>query len=134
MLSERCRRKDDEFALFVMKMDFPEGADKQSREVAGLVMNEVVSENVDFLTNKEDLIVKTAKFELSMIIHGSFKLRIKGVKQELHKIISNRLKNNLNKTVIMPMLGMTVYPSDACKTVDMEKNTRNSLMRFWRDD
>jgi two-component system, OmpR family, phosphate regulon sensor histidine kinase PhoR len=134
MLSERCRRKDDEFALLVMKMDFPEGADEQSREVAELVINEVVSGSVVFLTNKEDLIVKTSDFELSIIIRGSFRSRIKEVKEKLHKIVSNRLKNNLNKAAIMPMLGMTVYPSGACKTVDMERNTRNSLMRFWRDD
>jgi len=64
LLSELRRRKEDEFVLRVMKMYFPGGADEQFRNTAESAVNEVISKNVNFLTNKRGLTVKTAEIGL----------------------------------------------------------------------
>ena len=127
MLSEQCRRKDDGFALLVLNFDFPNGVDESKRESVSLVMNDIISESVSFLTNKEELVLKTSESAVSLIIRGGLESRMPGVRDELGKIIAKRFKKKFNSGEIMPMFGIAVYPSDTRQVADLQKIASGSL-------
>ncbi len=65
--------------------------------------------------------------DISVVIRGAVKSRIPAVRDELRKIIANRLKKKFNTDEIMPMFGIAIYPSDTRQVADLEKNARGSF-------
>jgi hypothetical protein len=127
ILSEHCRRKDDGFALMILNFEFPNGTDETRRENVDLIMNDIILESTSFLTNKEDLVLKMNETDISLIIRGAVKSRIPGVRDELRKIIANRLKKKFNTDEILPMFGIAIYPSDTRQVADLKKIATGSL-------
>ena len=127
MLSEHCRRKGDGFALLVLNFKFPNGTDETKSGNVDLIMNDIILESTNFLTNKEDLVLKMSETDIIVVIRGAVKSRIPGVRDELRKIIANRLKKKFNTDEIMPMSGIAIYPSDTRLVADLGKIATGSL-------
>jgi len=129
-LAKRRQSKTGEFGLFIINFDVPNEHTQQLRQVVSAIVSEVLTETDRFVTNREDLLIRSEDFEIVLVAGAKQKGHIQTIKDEIQKITQNILGKKYGHAPILPMLGMAVYPTDSHDMVELEKIARHNLRRM----
>ncbi len=129
-LAKRGPTKDDRFVLIIINFDVPNEHAQQLKQVAGALVNEILTETERLMTNREDLAIRTEDFEIVLVAAAQQKGYIQTVIEKIQKITQNNLRKKYGDAPILPMLGMAVYPTDSHDMVELEKIARHNLRKM----
>lgn len=129
-LASRAGRAANDFALMILGFDVGDEQDSSVKTQVGSIINELLAESDHFLTNVGDLAIQTEDFEVVFVVEEADAKQIEMVRQKLQKIVRNRLRKNCGRGVILPMLGVGVYPTDAIDAREMEDIARNKVSKL----
>ncbi len=129
-LAKRGPNKDDRFVLIIINFDVPNEHARQLKQVAGSLVNEILTETDRLMTNREDLAIRTGDFEIVLVAAAQQKGYIQTVIEKIQKITQNNLRKKYGDAPILPMLGVAVYPADSHDMVELEKIARHNLRKM----
>ena len=130
-LAQRRHSKGGEFGLIIVNFDVPNEQRAQLRQVVSMLVNEILTGSDHFMTDSEDLAIRTEDFEMVFVVGDTQKRRIETVKDEIEKITQNKLRKNCGEVPILPMLGIAVYPRDSRDVAELEQIARHKLSRMF---
>lgn len=129
-LAKRGPTKAGRFVLIIINFDVPNEHAQQLKQVAGSLVNEILTETDRLMTNREDLAIRTEDFEIVLVATAQQKGYIQTVIEKIQKITQNNLRKKYGDAPILPMLGMAVYPTDSHDIVELEKIARHNLRKM----
>jgi signal transduction histidine kinase len=130
-LARRRHSKGGEFGLIIVNFDVPNEQRAQLRQVVSMLVNEILTGSDHFMTDSEDLAIRTEDFEMAFVVGDAQKRHIETVKDEIEKITQNKLRKNCGEVPILPMLGIAVYPRDSQDVAELEQIARHKLSRMF---
>ena len=115
----------------IMSFDVPHEKQLELKVAVASLINEVLTESDHFLAGSDDLAIQAEESEVIFVIDNANKQRIKAVKQQIIKIVANRLRKNCGGLPILPMLGIGTFPGDSCQVSELEKVARRRAKKMF---
>lgn len=118
------------FGLMFLQFDGEGTGGKQSGNVTGPLVREIIAQTDKLIIPTEDLTLQMSETEAFFVLSGVKKQRIDGMVRKIEKIVKNKLKNNCSGAHFVPICGTAIYPDDSCEIIGLENLARRTAKRI----
>lgn len=84
------------------------------------VLDSFLAETQSVLTEPDDMAIQTPVDEVLIVVRRPSDNRLHILRHKLEKILVNSGRFHWNSSGFVPMLGMSVYPADACPVRELD--------------
>ena len=117
---------NNEFSLAIVKFDTPAEEKGQLREITGNSVKTLLAKCRDLMNDTYELMIQMNDFEAFFVIASADQKRLNEVTKKIHKIVENKLMNNLPKASVVPMFGISTFIGDSSEVIELENIARNT--------
>jgi signal transduction histidine kinase len=128
-LAGRCHGSDNRLAVFAASFLVPGGVITDPDQITKAIVA-LLTESQSVLTNPEDIALRTGETEILIMIRRSSDNHLHILRHKIEKIMANSARFHWNSSGFVPMLGMSVFPADACPVRELDLLARRRLTKI----
>jgi signal transduction histidine kinase len=130
-LAKTTATTGQEFALIIVNFEIDQTDQKEYQQVIGTTIKELLEASGNFLTEKTDLALETSDNEVVFAVSDARKNRLDTVMAEITKVVENIKNNSFNGLLLVPKIGLGVYPADSNDVIEIKNLAREKAVKMF---